>query len=247
MRFFYVDTENIKSYDFMEEWNLNKNDTVIFFISENSRTIKFKDLYKFIDNEATMIFEDVIVGEKNAMDFQMVACLASNLALYNNQTITHYIVSDDNGFYTAIKYLNNKYNHTDIFIIKPDIDKSILNLVNKVSGLNDLNNGIRKLCGQDVCMKVYPTYRDLFNKKQKAKEEEALKGENEYIEITTIYNNSSNLRDFRNALRSKFGNVVGNQKYLEYKEKHICEDNTLCTNITINVDDILYEDVSLDI
>lgn len=239
MRFFYVDTENVKSYDFMEDWALDKDDTIIFFVSENSRAIKFKDLNKFKENEATMIFEDVIVGEKNAMDFQMVACLASNLVLYNNQTITHYIVSDDNGFYTAIKYLNNKYNHTDIFIIKPDIDKSILNLVNETSGLNDLNNGIRKLCGQDTCMKVYPTYRDLFNKKQKVKEEEALKEENEYIEITTIYNNSSNLRDFRNALRSKFGNVVGNQKYLEYKEKHIDEDNKSYVYTSVDTDDLI--------
>lgn len=240
MRFFYVDTENVKSYDFMEDWALDKDDTIIFFVSENSRAIKFKDLNKFKENEATMIFEDVIVGEKNAMDFQMVACLASNLVLYNNQTITHYIVSDDNGFYTAIKYLNNKYSHTDIFIIKPDIDKSILNLVNETSGLNELNNSIRKLCGQDICMKVYPTYRYLFNKKQKTKEEEeALKEENEYIEITTIYNNSSNLRDFRNALRSKFGNVVGNQKYLEYKEKHIDEDNKSYVYTSVDTDDLI--------
>lgn len=221
----HIDTENVKSYDFIKNWILGKDDTIIFFISENSKSIKFKDLNIFKENESIMIFEDIITGEKNAMDFQMVACLASNLAIHNNQLITHYIVSDDNGFCTAIKYLNNKYSDTNIFMLKPDIDKSILKLVNKVSGLNDLNDGIRKLYGQDICMKVYPTYRELFNSKRKAQEEEALKKENEYIEITMLYEKSSNLREFRNSLRSKFGNVIGNQKYLEYKENHICENN----------------------
>lgn len=221
MRCFYVDTENIKSYDFIEDWNITKDDMVVFFVSENSRSIKFKDLNKFINYKFQMVFEDVFIGEKNAMDFQMVAHLTHNI-ITNSNIKFHYIVSDDNGFYTAIKYLNNKYTDCEIFIIKPEIDKTILKKVNKLPGLNEINHYIRNSFGQETCTKVYPTYRQLFRDIQEQKANELLIEE----EINTMYNNSDNLRSFRNALRHRFGNVYGNEKYLEYKNKYILnQDN----------------------
>lgn len=220
MRYFYIDTENVKSYEFLDSWNLTKDDAVVFFISENSRSIKFNELNKFLFLPSKSIFENVIVKEKNAMDFHMVAYLATNIVL-SDKNDEHYIVSDDNGFYTAINYLQTKHEGVGIFIIKPDIDKTLLKMVNKVEGLNDLNNKINKSFGHDICCKIYPTYRHLFMiKKAEREKEEKVKTE-ELLFLNELYKTSANLRDFRNSLRKKYGNIKGSEMYDKNKKQFV--------------------------
>ena len=44
MRYFLVDTENISKYDFIQEYDLTNEDTLVMFVSEKSQNISVKDL-----------------------------------------------------------------------------------------------------------------------------------------------------------------------------------------------------------
>ena len=244
MRYFYIDTENVKSYEFIDNWNLSKDDTIVFFVSENSRSIKFNELSKFLSLSSKTIFENVVSKEKNAMDFHMVASLATNIVLLDKH-IEHYIVSDDNGFYTAINYLQTKHNDVEIFVIKPDVDKSAFSLLNSSEGLNDLNCKMNKKFGHDICYKIYPTYRHLFTNNKIQKELEERKQIEETLFLKNACDYSKNLRDFRNSLRSQFGNSKGSELHLKYKEYFLeCKsnkNNDLLSNC-FDVSDLIVEE-----
>ncbi len=215
MRYFYIDTENVKDYSFISNWEVGKGDIVILFASENSGTIKLNLLSSLELKGAKLVFEDVILGEKNAMDFQMVSCLAMNIASNNSYT-ENYIVSDDNGFNTAIKYLSRKYRNADIFIIKPSYDTTATKILNNAKNLNDLNKGMRESLDSNIFSRIYSSYKNRFTSKQN------LKGFKDNLksglkDVHEIYLNASSEEAFYNTLRNKFGRTAGSQIYIIYK------------------------------
>ena len=50
-RVFLVDSENISDYSFVHNYSLNKEDVVVIFASDNSKSIKIQGLQSFIESE----------------------------------------------------------------------------------------------------------------------------------------------------------------------------------------------------
>lgn len=122
-RIYLIDTENISNYDFLVSENVGKNDELIFFCSSNSRGIRFEDAKLLLENEATKSFEVVNVGNKNALDFQLVTYVSINIAAKDAE-IEYYIVSNDKGYEVAISYIKEKIGVeiTRVSISSPKID-----------------------------------------------------------------------------------------------------------------------------
>ena len=164
MRYFYVDTENVQTYTFLEDWNVNSSDRVIMFVSTNSKNIKVADLQRFTNCSATIEYEDAKTGEKNAMDFQMVACLGLYIAKQkSSDECSHYIVSNDNGFKMPVEYLKEKTGVT-IEIIKSEVDREVHKLIKKCIDLNNFNKELTALYGGELARNVYWTYKPQFVK-----------------------------------------------------------------------------------
>lgn len=174
MRYFYVDTENVQTYTFIEDWNLTSSDKIIMFVSENSKNLKISDLQRFTNCKAVIEYEYIKTGEKNAMDFQMVACLALCVASQKDSSeSSHYIVSNDNGFKISAEYLKEKTGAV-IEIIKSEVDREVCRLMKKCADLNNFNRELVTLYGGELAKNVYWTYKSHFIK-HKAIVEERLK------------------------------------------------------------------------
>lgn len=209
-RYFYLDTENIQTYNFTTNWNISKDDTVIVFVSNNSKNIKFEDLKFFTNTDATFVYENVATGEKNAMDNQMIV-EASIRAIRDNSM--HYIVSDDCGFRVAIDYLNAKLDNRRVYLIRPSLDDEIWKLMFKHDKVGYVHNDIVAKYGDSVKKQIYYTYRDVF--------EAVKKPQNENNEIIDIIIKSKDLNCYRNNLRKKFGDKKGNEMYWNTKSLYL--------------------------
>lgn len=206
MRYFYIDTENVQTFTFINNWNISKEDTIVLFQSPNSKNLKFEDFKRFIGTGAQFICEEVTYAEKNAMDFLI---LASLLIRATDCGGNHYIVSDDTGFKTAIDYLISK-KPVNIYLIKPSLDDDIWALINKHSLVGQLHNDIMRIYGDSIKTLLYPTYRAVMLEQIESKEK--------CSKINSILENSIDLNSFRNSLRSVFGDSDGNTLYWEYKD-----------------------------
>lgn len=162
MRYFYIDTENVQTYTFLEDWEIGSSDKIIMFISPNSKNIKITDLQRFIRCNGTIEYENVKVGEKNAMDFQIIAYLGLNLSSQKNiNECSHYIVSNDNDFKIPIEYLKEKTGMA-IEIIKSEVDRDVYKLIKKCTDLNTFNKELTSLYGGEVARNIYWTYKPQF-------------------------------------------------------------------------------------
>lgn len=209
-RFFYLDTENIQTYNFATNWNISKDDTVVVFVSTNSKNIKFEDLKFFTNTDATFIYENVATGEKNAMDNQMIVELSIRAIKDNSM---HYIVTDDCGFKVAIDYLNTKLNKRRVYLIRPSLDADMWDLLDKSKNCGLFHNSIIAKYGDSTKKQVYYTYRDIFD---------AVKNpQNQDNEIMDIIINSKDLNYYRNNLRKKFGDKKGNEMYWNTKNLYL--------------------------
>lgn len=209
-RYFYLDTENIQTYNFTTNWNISKDDTVIVFVSSSSKNIKFEDLKFFTNTDATFVYENVATGEKNAMDNQIIV-EASIRAIRDNSM--HYIVSDDCGFRIAIDYLNAKLDNRRVYLIRPSLDDEIWKLMFKHDKVGYVHNDIVAKYGDSVKKQIYYTYRDVF--------EAVKKPQSENNEIIDIIIKSKDLNCYRNNLRKKFGDKKGNEMYWNTKNLYL--------------------------
>lgn len=114
-RVFLVDSENISDYSFVHNYSLNKEDVVVIFASDNSKSIKIQGLQSFIESEVKVLFEWITTGTQNELDFQLVAYLGMNV----EENVNFYIVSDDIGFAGAIEYIKRKKDNVSIELIQP--------------------------------------------------------------------------------------------------------------------------------
>ncbi|MFI3210720.1 MAG: PIN domain-containing protein [Peptostreptococcaceae bacterium] len=127
MRYFLVDSENIKNFNFIYDKNVNKYDTVVIFFSVNSKKIDLSYVKTLIDCNVNCIFEEVNVGTKNALDFQLVSYLS--ILCYENKELnyTYYVVSDDNGFEVACDFIKSKTD-TNIFVLKDEPKTKVISV-----------------------------------------------------------------------------------------------------------------------
>lgn len=192
MRYFFVDTENVGDYSFIKEMEVTSSDSIVLFVSEMSRRVKLEDLKLINMSGAKLVYEDVYTGEANALDFQLIAFIALNLA-NSEESCEYYIVSNDNDYILPAKYLSEKTNK-NISILKtnevvlPEIDRNvvveslsdiveelfgesdvkseILSLIEESKALNILHNNLRERFGhengREIYIKVKPHIKSLY-------------------------------------------------------------------------------------
>ena len=143
MRYFYVDTENVGDYSFINDMEVTKEDTLVLFLSENSRRVKLEDVRLISESGAKVVYEDVYTGDSNALDFQLIALLSLNIATLPD-VIEHVIVSDDNDYKIPVKYLIDKTGKK-ITILKTK-DRA-LSVVDRLAITEALSDDVEEICG----------------------------------------------------------------------------------------------------
>ena len=129
-RLFVVDTENTNNYSFINNFKVNENDNIVLFFSNNSKSITIQTFDEILKCGAKILTQNVNVGGKNALDFQLVAFITEKTIRGNFSEI--HVISNDTGFnsdlrtvyiqiFTLFKFDKNlkKYNRkTTLFIVK---------------------------------------------------------------------------------------------------------------------------------
>ena len=183
MRYFFIDTENVQQYDFIDEIELNADDKIIMFISERSKKIRIEDLMRFTNCNADIAYENVYTGASNALDFQLIAKLSLTIGLNQNKDAEYFVVSNDNDFILPTKYLINNTS-VSIQLLKTqtnqieinleevaldieneyDFDKKTTEVINNSETLSELHNNLRALHGNEKGRKLYLEIKKIFNK-----------------------------------------------------------------------------------
>ncbi len=102
MAVYIVDFENVKSKGLNGIDNLEAEDNVFVFYSENAETITFDVHRKMKSTPANIIYFEVKVGSKNALDFQLSSYLGFLIA--KDPENQYHIVSDDTGFDSVVHF-----------------------------------------------------------------------------------------------------------------------------------------------
>lgn len=113
----FIDTENVRDYFFVSE--LSFSDELHFVYTVNSKSLRFEYLDYITNIGLPSFFYKSSSGVANALDFCLV-CILTEYIVENKahlSDINIYIVSNDKGFYSAVKYLKSKYNDLNIFIV----------------------------------------------------------------------------------------------------------------------------------
>ena len=99
MNYYLIDYENVKAdgLDGIEE--LDREDVVHIFYSENADKLTFDMLHMIMKSRAKIIYQKVSVGRKNALDFQLSSYLGYLIGGSDEKgRYNYYIVSKDNGY-----------------------------------------------------------------------------------------------------------------------------------------------------
>lgn len=102
MGYYFVDYENVKTDGLNGINKLETSDKVCIFYSEHADTITFDIHKKLNESKATITFQKVEVGSKNALDFQLATFLGYEIA--GNKEDVYYIVSKDAGYNSVCNY-----------------------------------------------------------------------------------------------------------------------------------------------
>ena len=134
-RLFVVDTENTNNYSFINNFKVNENDNIVLFFSNNSKSITIQTFDEILKCGAKILTENVNVGGKNALDFQLVAFITEKTIRGNFSEI--HVISNDTGFNYAIDYINNCY--------EGNVNLEIIQNINKNTSKGKKNNKTVKI------------------------------------------------------------------------------------------------------
>ena len=129
-RLFVVDTENTNNYSFINNFKVNENDNIVLFFSNNSKSITIQTFDEILKCGAKILTENVNVGGKNALDFQLVAFITEKTIRGNFSEI--HVISNDTGFNYAIDYINSYY--------EGNVNLEIIQNINKNTSKGKKNN-----------------------------------------------------------------------------------------------------------
>ncbi|MFQ8893018.1 MAG: PIN domain-containing protein [Clostridium sp.] len=134
-RLFVIDTENTNNYSFINNFKVNENDNIVLFFSNNSKSITIQTFDEILKCGAKILTQNVNVGGKNALDFQLVAFITEKTIRGNFSEI--HVISNDTGFNYAIDYINSCY--------EGNINLEIIQNINKNTSKGKKNNKTVKI------------------------------------------------------------------------------------------------------
>lgn len=197
MRRFYVDFENVKSEGLKGVGSLTANDVVYILFSCNADTVKMHTVKQILRSKATIEAIEADVGVKNALDFQLLACLSCDYSTKD----TFYIVSNDTGYDKFIKTFIARSGTENIFRMS-SISKiySPQFAVIEAAKYDELGEAVTKILTSEYSDVSYAEYIDAI-----------VDGIKESENISSFYNacrkairNSVELKKIYWCLRDKF-------------------------------------------
>lgn len=106
MNYYLIDLENVRRNGFAGIESLSEKDHVIIFYSDFADSIPIDLHFQINASPAKFEFRKVLVGSKNALDFQLCSHLGYliSYALRWKKNAAFYIVSNDTGYNVLINY-----------------------------------------------------------------------------------------------------------------------------------------------
>ena len=104
MNYFFVDYENVKTHGLDGISKLNDDDVVCIFYSDNADSLTFGLHRRLNESKASILYQRVEVGSKNALDFQLASYLGYIIHENINKPYKYFIVTKDNGFSSLVGY-----------------------------------------------------------------------------------------------------------------------------------------------
>ena len=104
MNFYLVDYENVKTPGLDGVNKLPKEDVVCIFYSENADSLTFSLHRRLNESQASIMYQKVEVGHKNALDFQLSSYLGYIIHENLAKPCDYYIVTQDKGYEVLINY-----------------------------------------------------------------------------------------------------------------------------------------------
>ena len=120
MGYYFVDYENVKIDGLNGINKLEPSDKVCIFYSEHADTLTF-DLHKRLnESKATITFQKVEVGHKNALDFQLVTFLGYEIASKKEEKVS----SEAQTTFSRRQFQQNCFTASKIAKIQPKIQNA---------------------------------------------------------------------------------------------------------------------------
>ncbi|MDO4545790.1 MAG: PIN domain-containing protein [Bacillota bacterium] len=109
VNYYLIDYENVKTRGLDGISKLSEEDAVCIFYSEHADNLTFGLHRRINESQASIYFQRVEVGVKNALDFQLSSYLGYLICENkDNRDINYYIVTKDNGFSCLVSYWARK-------------------------------------------------------------------------------------------------------------------------------------------
>ncbi len=117
MNYYLIDYENVKVEGLNGIAGLSEQDEVCIFYSKNADTLTFDLARKLQETKATVVYQKVEVGTKNALDFQLSSYLGYLICKREKQRDSHFfVVTKDNGFNALLSYWQQRKMDVQIVI-----------------------------------------------------------------------------------------------------------------------------------
>lgn len=116
MNYYLVDYENVKNQGLNGVNKLSEGDTVYIFYSENADSLTFGLHRRLNESKATILFQRVEVGQKNALDFQLSSYLGYLIHENIDNPYDYFIVTKDKGFESLIPYWKKRKVNVSIVV-----------------------------------------------------------------------------------------------------------------------------------
>ena len=104
MNYFLVDYENVNASGLKGVSSLSEEDTVVIFYSEKAETLTFGLHRRLNESKATISFQRVQTGVKNALDLQLCTYLGYLVGQNAQSPAAYYIVSADQDYTLICSY-----------------------------------------------------------------------------------------------------------------------------------------------
>lgn len=104
MNYYLVDYENVTTHGLDGITMLSSEDVVCIFYSENADRITFGLHRRLNEAAAKIIYQEVEVGTKNALDFQLASYLGYIIHENKDKEVSYFIVTKDQGFSSLVHY-----------------------------------------------------------------------------------------------------------------------------------------------
>ena len=180
MAYYLIDYENVKNDGFDGIDQISENNQVFVFYSENSKTITFDTMDKIHRSKASIYYQKVMAGTKNALDFQLSSYLGYLIG-NNGADQEYFIVTKDMGYKCLIDFwsknltkvaiiphfsVNNKVAETSEEKTAVSQQEEVQKIIANYKTKQGINNALVKKYGTTKGGEIYKSIKPLIKDKK---------------------------------------------------------------------------------